>query len=486
MDLLTWDERSVLTERGFLPSPAYDRLDRPSQEIDVSDRYRGVLVGLGVGDAMGKPIQNMDWQLIEQRHGHVNRYLSAPIEHFMLPPGQITDDTQQALLMASSAIDKARFVPRDLVQRLEALLPVARTAGPSTLAAIRALRSGMPWTHTGQVSAGHGALTRALIPPLMNPFDLDGIRTSEAIQTVITHADHSAVAASVATGAIVAHLLSTPPGHLDLASLATTIEHALVGVTDPVIALRTDGTVMSLSERLHQALDLGRLSAHEAYAKLGTGGFVLESLPLALWVFAHHAEDPVAAVILAVSAGGASSTIGGLAAAFAGAYHGASAFPDVWVDHLEYVDGLAGHADRLADQAGFSTPAEPFRAGDLLSPSAYAPFSLGGSTMPTIEHAIRASAAPDPTASVKMRLAPTPADARRLSVLTPARPDWPAAAPGLVAAILKRRFAAGGSAADRLARASVDDVRDAARSLLDEPFDYARLLEEQRTLVATG
>lgn len=485
MDLLTWDERSILTDNGYLPSPAYDRLERPSHPIDMGDRYRGVMVGLGIGDALGKPIQGLPWDHIEQRHGYINRYLSAPIAQFMLPPGQITSDTQQALIMADSLASATRLVPSDLVKRLEAFLPVARTAGPSTLAAIRSLRNGMPWTHAGQPSAGIGAITRALVPPLLYPFDLDGLRTTEAIQTIITHADHSAVAGSVAAGAIVAHLLATPDGRFDVAGLGEVIERALVGVTDPVVNLRTETAATTLAERLSLAMDADDISPQEAYAKFGTGGFLLEALPMALWAFVHNAADPVAAVVLAVSAGGASTTIGGLTAAFAGAYHGASAFPDVWVDHLEYVDGLAGHADRLVEHAG-SRASEPLRFRDPLLPNAYAPFSLGGSTMSTLEHAIRSSSAAEPTGSVKLRLAPTPADARRLSMLVPTRPDWAMAAPGMVSAILRRRFADGEAIARRLARASVDELQEAAQSLRDEPFDYVALLEEQRAPAVTG
>ena len=485
MDLLTWDERSILTDNGYLPTPAHDRLEKPTEPIDLVGRYRGVLVGLGIGDALAKPIQQLHWRLIEQRHGYVNRYLSAPIDQFMLPPGQLTDDTQQAIMLADSLASGSRLAPADVVKRFEAFLPVARTAGAATLGAIRSLRNGTPWTHTGLPSAGNGALARAVVPPLLHPFDLDAIRTSEAIHTVITHADHSAVAASVATGAVISHLLATPTGRLSPVALHKAIERAMVGVTDPVVSLRTEAASATLAERLALAIDAPDLEPHQAYEKFGCGGFVLEALPLALWAFVAHADDPIATVVLAVSAGGASSTIGALAGAFAGAYHGVGVFPDAWIDHLEYVDGLTGHADRLAERAGLEVPA-PIHSRDPLLPSAYAPFSLGGSIMPTLEHAIRSSSAPDPTTSVKVRLVPTPADARRMAMLSPVRDDWVGAAPGLVSAILRRKFADGQTDTLRLTSASTAEVHDAARCMHGEPFDYAALLEEHRSSLAVG
>ena len=100
-----------MTEDPNVP-PAGDAPGAPTQDernmamlahlLAIVLGFLGVLVGLGIGDALGKPIQKLPWDVIEKRHGYVNRYLSAPIEQFILPPGQITDDTQQALIIADS------------------------------------------------------------------------------------------------------------------------------------------------------------------------------------------------------------------------------------------------------------------------------------------------------------------------------------------------------------------------------------------------
>ncbi len=484
MDVLSWDERSILNDRGYLPPVSYDRLDPPGSDVDLIDRYRGVLVGLGVGDALGKPIEGFRATEIAQRHGLVNRFLTAPLPQLLLPPGQLSRETQLALLLAATVISTDRMEPRDLAQRIGAWLPIARKPGESTSAAARALRNGTPWTHAGQRSAGSGALSRSVVTALMTPFDLDSLRMHAAVQTVITNSDHSAIAASVASAAIVAHLLTTPPGAFRPEALINTVDRALVGVSDPAVQLRHQAVVSSLMERIKLAVNSHDLTAAEAYATFGTGRFVLEAVPMAVWAFTRHAESPVAAIIVAVNGGGATSAIGALTGAFAGAYHGAGAVPQAWTEHLEYVDGLAGHADVLAASAGLGKAAEPFRSFDVLRPATYAPFSLGGITMATLEHAIRSAAAADPSAAVKVRLAPTPADARRHSTMSPQRPDWHSAARGTVAAILKRRFAEHDPARAWLDLAAPEDIRAAGALFPTDPFDYSALLEERRNATA--
>lgn len=484
MDVLSWDERSILNDRGYLPSVSYDRLDPPGSDVDLIDRYRGALVGLGVGDALGKPIEGLPADEIEHRHGLVNRFLSAPLPRLLLPPGQVSRETQLALLIAATAISTDRMEPRDLAQRIGAWLPIARKPGRSTSAAARALRNGTPWTHAGQHSAGTGALSRSVVTALMTPFDLDHLRMHAAVQTIITNSDHSAIAASVASAAIVAHLLSTSSGAFRPDAMVETVERALVGITDPAVQLRHQAVVSTLMERIRLAVDSHHLTAAEAYATFGTGGFVLEAVPMAVWAFTRHVENPVAAIIVAVNGGGATSAIGALTGAFAGAYHGAEAMPQPWVEHLEYVDGLAGHADVLAASAGLGKAVQPFRSFDVLRPATYAPFSLGGTTMATLEHAIRSAAAADPSAAVKVRLAPTPADARRHATMSPQRPDWPTTAHGTVAAILKRRFADHDPARARLDVAAPEDIHGAAELFAADPFDYSALLEERRNAMA--
>lgn len=480
VDILSWDERSVLTDRGLVPSPIGEHLERRVSGDQLVDRYRGAMVGLGIGDALGRPLVGLSPAAIEAGHGLVNRYLTSALPPYLLPAGQLGDDSQLALALAGSIISTGRLDPREYAQRLMAWFPVARAAGPSLVNATRALRNGTSWLQSGGQSAGKGAAARAVVIGLLDPTDLDALRADAALQALVTHANPAAISSSIAVAAIVAHLTGTPDGGFDAQSLYRVVQRALADLPDASLELRHMAARSSLLERIGAALDLAGRRPEEARAALGNGGFVLETLPAAVWAFASSPENPVGAAILAVNGGGAADSVGAMATAFAGAYRGVSNLPPAWVDHLEYVDGLAGHADGLLEVSGSGYADEPMFDLDLLHPASFSPFQLGGSAMPTLEHAIRSAAAADPAVAVKIRLLPTPADVRRFSGTIEARPDWRSGAAGTVGAILKRRFSGHDLASEHLRRAAGSHMQMMGALFESDPFDYTALLGARR------
>jgi ADP-ribosyl-[dinitrogen reductase] hydrolase len=486
VDVLTWDERSVLADRGLLPPLIGERLDRYVSGDELADRYRGALLGLAVGDALGKPLVGLSPIEVSSSHGLVNRYINAPLPSLLLPHGQVGASTQMTLSLAGSLISAGRFDPRDYAQRLMANHPVARKAGDTVTTATRALRNGTSWMQSGRPSAGIGAAARAVPIGLLNPMDLDTLRFDAAVQALITHADHTAISSAVAMSASVAYLTGTRRGGFDPAHLYRLIERSLEGIAQTEVQLRHIPARSKLLDRIGAALDLAGSNRAEAYSALRTGGFVLEALPVALWAFASAPDNPVATLILAVNGGGAADAIGAMAGALSGAYNGAAMLPDAWLDHLEYADGIAGHADGLLEASGSGYVTNPMFDRDLLHPASFTPFQLGGSTMPTLEHAIRSASAADPTAAVKIRLLPTPADVRRFSSTITSRTDWPQSANGTISAILKRRFP-GHDEASRQLSASADARLELMGGHYElDPFDFASLLAMRRDDLATS
>jgi poly(ADP-ribose) glycohydrolase ARH3 len=94
-------------------------------------------------------------------------------------------------------------------------------------------------------------------------------------------------------------------------------------------------------------------SPDEAAHRLGTGAEASGSVSAALWSVLSCPQDPETAIIRAVNLGGDADTIGAMAGAVAGAFHGADALPQRWTQALE--EGAKGKeyvielADRLLD-----------------------------------------------------------------------------------------------------------------------------------------
>ena len=81
------------------------------REITARDRFRGCLLGLAVGDALGTTLEFNapgTFEPIDEMVG------GGP---FNLQPGQWTDDTSMALCLATSLIEQGRFHATDQMQR---------------------------------------------------------------------------------------------------------------------------------------------------------------------------------------------------------------------------------------------------------------------------------------------------------------------------------------------------------------------------------
>ncbi|HGY11476.1 MAG TPA: ADP-ribosylglycohydrolase family protein, partial [Desulfobacterales bacterium] len=79
--------------------------------IDQQDRFRGTLLGLAVGDAIGTTVEFQPRGSFEPLTDMIG---GGP---FHLEPGQWTDDTSMALCLATSLIEQRGFDARDQMER---------------------------------------------------------------------------------------------------------------------------------------------------------------------------------------------------------------------------------------------------------------------------------------------------------------------------------------------------------------------------------
>ena len=132
--------------------------------LSTVDRYRGALLGLAAGDALGTTLEfRAPWtfQPLTDMVG------GGP---FQLAPGQWTDDTSMALCLAESLVECQGFDPTDQMRRYlrwyrEGYLSSTGTCfdiGLTTRAALRRFeQSGEPFAgETSPHAAGNGSLVR--------------------------------------------------------------------------------------------------------------------------------------------------------------------------------------------------------------------------------------------------------------------------------------------------------------------------------------
>jgi ADP-ribosylglycohydrolase len=108
----------------------------------AGDHARGALCGLAIGDALGMPTQFMSHEEVGASFGVIDGFRAAPSDHPIaagLPAGSITDDTEQAMLLADVLLDGAGHVDGDdLARRLLAWAERARERGSTDLLSPRA------------------------------------------------------------------------------------------------------------------------------------------------------------------------------------------------------------------------------------------------------------------------------------------------------------------------------------------------------------
>jgi ADP-ribosylglycohydrolase len=311
-----------------------------------ADRAHGALAGLALGDALGMPTQGMPRGQIVQRFGTVTGLLDAPPDQPIGPglkAGSVTDDTEQALILAWELIrGEGRVDPAGLAAALgewEADT-IARGShdllGPSTKRALAALRDGVPVTESGQAGSTNGAAMRiAPVGIVRRPgAELWG-RVLEASQ--VTHGANLGLAGAygVAT-AVSVGIDGADASDAVIAGIAA----AHFGAQHGVWLAGAD-----IAARFDAFAPLARQMTDDAfgaflYDVVGTSVQSQESVVAAFLLVDRFADQPWAALLTAASLGGDTDTIGAIAGAILGASHGASALPAAELAQVEAVGGF--------------------------------------------------------------------------------------------------------------------------------------------------
>jgi ADP-ribosylglycohydrolase len=279
----------------------YELMPLTSHGIDVSDRALGCILGGAIGDAMGGPFE-----------GH-----RGPVEFREHTNWSISDDSQLTLSTCESITEVRSVLPEHIAAHFVAWFRAQRLIGmgASTLKALRDLDAGNHWALAGaqgEMAAGNGAAMR--IAPLAFCLDPAIEKQRQIIRDVcrITHHNEEAYVGALA---VLAAIRSLVFGQSSPDDLFTSVMDYLPDsrVRDRIVALAhlPDG-----------------LTAAEVAGRFGSSGYVVDSVPLALYAARSITHLPLFAVLRdAIEAGGDTDTIASIAGQIAGAWIGASQIP---------------------------------------------------------------------------------------------------------------------------------------------------------------
>lgn len=319
-------------------------------------RAHGALAGLALGDALGMPTQAMSPEQIRAVYGRITGLVdgdaSQPYAPGM-PAGSVTDDTEQALLVASLLLrgraSSSGRVALNAVEFAHALLAwedsmIRRGSldllGPSTKAALERVRAGEdPLTVGGEGTTNGAAMRVTPIGIAVSTEDPEAFAEAVWSSCRVTHATRQGfqsaalVAAAVSMGIDAARSPS-----LDLRSLlwkALTYVDSLPerGAWTP------DPDVVAATRRAMQLAANPASSSLECLVEqVGTSVASAHAIPMA---FALLARNPSPQALMdAANIGGDTDTIGAIAGAILGATLGVEVLPADSLSKIEEVSHL--------------------------------------------------------------------------------------------------------------------------------------------------
>ena len=287
------------------------------------------MVGCAIGDTLGASLEGKSW-------------LNALKIEDLRFNGEWTDDTHMMIGVAESLIANKGFNGEHMawtfIRNWE--MEPWRGYGPGPPKVFRMIKSGVAWNEAakrlygGMGSLGNGAAMRVAPVGLFYYDEEERLREIAYKSAEITHA----------------HILGKEGAALQAYAVASALKinkdsfNPLVFIEKLISFVR----VPAYRSKLEAAKALlNSDDKHEVIKKLGNRVEALNSVPTAIYSFAKNHSSYARTVLYAISLGGDTDTIGAMAGAIAGAYHGIEGIPSAWIRKLEKIDYIIKLAEEL-------------------------------------------------------------------------------------------------------------------------------------------
>lgn len=318
-------------------------------------RYRGALLGLACGDAVGAPVEFYQPASFPPLTDMIGG------GHHRIKPGQWTDDTSMALCLAESLIKCRQFDAHDQMLRYLRWYMQGHLSSSGRCFGLggtihdslkRFQTTGNPYSGSdGEFTQANGSIMRLAPVPMFFAGDpVQAVeRSGESSRT--THGATSCIDACRYLGAL--------------------ITGALRGDAKDVLLSDHFGPCDSywvnhpLCEKIDQ-IAAGSFKDREPPEIKGTG-YVVESLEAALWAF-YKSTCFKDGCLLAVNLGDDADTTGAIYGQLAGAFYGEADIPEPWRERLFFRTMIESFADQLYELSALTGSPSRACSGDSASP----------------------------------------------------------------------------------------------------------------------
>lgn len=300
--------------------------------MNLQQSFRGGLLCLAIGDALGAPIE------FAKRHAFIPVYGFRAGGVWNLEAGEWTDDTSMALCLAESLVESGGLDLHDQMQRYlrwykegyMSLRGECFDVGSTTRMALQRYdRYGyVPSGSTDPMTSGNGALMR-LLPVILAAWD-NPVRLKNWVEaaTRATHASPDCVDASLVFADAVSRVLEGEPLMEVLAS-------------PQILGGQIHG------DCIQRVLE-GNYREWKRQDVRGKGFHVIQALENAFWA-CWQGGSIKDTLLRAANLGGDADTVAAITGQLIGVAQGESLIPDSWKEELVWVDFIEEKADQLLE-----------------------------------------------------------------------------------------------------------------------------------------
>lgn len=310
----------------------------------MKNRALGCLYGGAIGDAMGMPASFMSPEQVKKVYGRIDSFLepekSEQEYHGDLAAGEITDDTEETLIISEVLLECDGFSEEAFIEKMKQWcirndMLNSTVIGPSTRNFLTAIVEGKDYNEKGKLGDTNGAAMRVAPIGIFNHGDINAAYNDAIDSARPSHGSRAGLASAAAVAVAVSMGVEGgyKPEEIMVEAMKAAEKAEAIGFDTPApyISKRIELAKRIVDENQGKSLEE---IAYILYQYIGASMKSYESIPLSLGVFYAANGDFKDGLITIINIGDDADTNGAICGAICGAYSGIEHIEKQWMDKI--------------------------------------------------------------------------------------------------------------------------------------------------------